>query len=864
MDRRAYIVFEKISFASQIGGLDNATRASLPILASIEVPKIGVRYSVEDFWLRGWILAPGTDLEELTLTEGERQIGAFVPGIPRDDVIHAATRVLPDAAIDVSCGFEVALSLTVDPAPFSWVIMGRLKSGESHTIATMAGRCQIGSEAGKKPPESSNGSISELFSTGEIARLRLRGESDRARSKLQDLATEEALSTPSRAVKLADEFRLLGHHDAAERIYRRVLNPSPLELQAVLGQVMVFRQRGLRNEAASLLLAHLERNPHLAGVRTEAAYDLLAVGRIDEALGQAERVLASYPDHLGARTLRDAIQREHPPAVAKEPVEPPASEAPASTGGVFQLPPRETIRAVIAKHLDRDSYSTNENVPADTDPFDHYIDVGAKEGLDPTEDFDTSFYLENNPDIAQVGLNPFYHYIVTGKAEGRLPKDLQSIELSTLHDARTPEERAIAFVPAMPPIVSSRGELQSKLSAMLLADAKRVCISLSHDNYLVVTGGVQKCIAEEQVSFNGRGDDYVQLFPALPLPRQFSHENDPSRFLLTLTANGQLVGTAPAEVIIKMLAERLRRKQSVAVIHSLLGHSPGVIRLLVDKLDIDRSYFWIHDYFSVCQGYTLMRNDLAFCHAPPPGSAACDVCVYGSGRIEHLEQMRHIFRALRPTVVAPSDAALDLWKSSAGSYAHSGTAVVPHCTLKPDGVRAGGLSANAPSSGPIRIAHLGFDLYFKGWNVFERLARTFSTDDRYLFMHLGHRKSVVSHISFQSVRSGTGNLNAMIDAIQANSIDAVVVWPNCFETFSYVLFEAMAAGALVLTHPESGNVAAAVRSYGAGFVLANEAALHGMLSGGELQRVCVERRAQGIRTSTLIDSGGFAALLDRS
>ena len=51
----------------------------------------------------------------------------------------------------------------------------------------------------------------------------------------------------------------------------------------------------------------------------------------------------------------------------------------------------------------------------------HYCVRGWREGYNPSSDFDTQFYLTSNPDILEAGLNPFLHYIVTGKAEQRFP-----------------------------------------------------------------------------------------------------------------------------------------------------------------------------------------------------------------------------------------------------------------------------------------------------------------------------------------------------------------------------------------------------------------------------------------------------------
>jgi FMN phosphatase YigB (HAD superfamily) len=49
----------------------------------------------------------------------------------------------------------------------------------------------------------------------------------------------------------------------------------------------------------------------------------------------------------------------------------------------------------------------------------HYLQHGAALGLSPSPLFDGPWYLENNADVAEAGLNPLLHYLDSGHAEGR-------------------------------------------------------------------------------------------------------------------------------------------------------------------------------------------------------------------------------------------------------------------------------------------------------------------------------------------------------------------------------------------------------------------------------------------------------------
>lgn len=54
-------------------------------------------------------------------------------------------------------------------------------------------------------------------------------------------------------------------------------------------------------------------------------------------------------------------------------------------------------------------------------PLDHYLEIGWKEGKNPSLSFNSSWYLNSYPDVAQSGINPLVHYIEFGIFEGRLP-----------------------------------------------------------------------------------------------------------------------------------------------------------------------------------------------------------------------------------------------------------------------------------------------------------------------------------------------------------------------------------------------------------------------------------------------------------
>jgi len=61
-------------------------------------------------------------------------------------------------------------------------------------------------------------------------------------------------------------------------------------------------------------------------------------------------------------------------------------------------------------------------------PLRHYIVYGEKRGYRPNPDFSPSAYLRYNPDVANLGMSPFYHYALGGHKEARVTKEMPKVE----------------------------------------------------------------------------------------------------------------------------------------------------------------------------------------------------------------------------------------------------------------------------------------------------------------------------------------------------------------------------------------------------------------------------------------------------
>jgi len=464
------------------------------------------------------------------------------------------------------------------------------------------------------------------------------------------------------------------------------------------------------------------------------------------------------------------------------------------------------------------------------DPLEHFLVTGWLEERDPSAAFSVRDYLADNPDVAQTGVNPFAHYILAGRAEGRAPKSGLGFRHDVIARLRSPGERIAETVATA---ATMRLDPSARLASALAA-CRDLHITLSHDDYTTNFGGLQMCLRRESEQFARLGVDHLHLFPAAPsYAVRAADEPGPLGVLL----NGQRLGVHRAETVRDALAELGRRagRRSFAI-HSLLGHAADATADLLAAAGLTRGYFWLHDFASLCAGFHLLRNDVEDCAAPPSGSPACGICVYGPWRARHTEAHRRLFERLQMTVVAPAKTTLDFWRAHTDLPAHDAV-VTPHATLKPR------RRTTAPAEGPFRLAFLGMPTSLKGWPVFRDLAISLVGDRRYEFLHLGGRPDPAAPAAFHSVLVTGERPLAMQEAVEALDVDAALIWPLCRETFSFTAYEAAAGGAAVITGPDSGNVAAFASEDAIGRVFADEAALIRAFASGEVLELARSRRS---------------------
>lgn len=476
---------------------------------------------------------------------------------------------------------------------------------------------------------------------------------------------------------------------------------------------------------------------------------------------------------------------------------------------------------------------------AGMDPFAHYLAAGWREGRDPSPYFSSRRYLDANPDVQASGRNPLVHYVEEGRAQGRVARpsrDFRTDIISTLRpfEWRVSEQRRSAPAVALGTAEGLRQALDEDSRTAL----RKLYVSWSHDNYTESLGGVQLCLLREAEAVRALGLDHLHLFPGVPITKVQDPETDAP---LGVILNGRLLGYYTIEAIVGGLtayAPLIERCEFV--VHSLLGHHERALLEIASILNCERGFFWVHDFASVCAGFTLLRNDVQFCGAPPPDSLACSICTYGKARARNMEAHRALFEQLRLTVVVPSKAAAKVWESGT-DVPHAGVHVHPHCTLM---AREAQRELVESGERPLRVAFLGQPATHKGWPVFRDLVLQVGDDSRFEFHHLGMAPGGLP-VAFEQTVVSDCDLEAMRATLERLEIDVALIWSICPETFCFTAFEAAAAGAFILTFKDSGNVVDFVRTQGSGLVLDSYEELLRLFQSGDLVRET--RKAGGKR-----------------
>jgi len=498
-------------------------------------------------------------------------------------------------------------------------------------------------------------------------------------------------------------------------------------------------------------------------------------------------------------------------------------------------------QTIIASGLFDSEYYLSKNPDvknAGVDPLKHFLNFGGTEGRNPSPKFDSSWYLEKNPDVKAAGINPLLHFLMHGKEEGR---SLQSVASQEYVPSRLTQN-----IPSLrqlnktiPDVIVLTHKIKDVLKQKLRND---YVISLSHDDYLTVTGGAQVYIADEQRLVNQQGQSYIHIYP---FNKGRTLASSDTILYLGVNIDGKQAFETESNEFVNALSDINDKRLTMLSIHHSMGFNDSTLQSFLN-LAGKKGIFWLHDYFSLCPSYNLRRNDQEYCGAPDLNSNSCRLCKYSDQRREQALKFVQLFKENQIEVAAPSRFCYELWQSRFPITANPH--IIPPAVLKWRRSNPGKIKG-----GQLRIGFLGYPLDYKGWLSWQRLVQEFNGNKKYKFFHFSSQQGAPGNYTRVETRVTKENRLAMVESLRWNQIDVAFLWSTVAETFSFTLHEALAAGCYIVTNPNSGNIQDYIRrNPKRGMILANEKEMIDFFKTDILVQKVVDYQAEGKPQAELI------------
>jgi hypothetical protein len=359
-----------------------------------------------------------------------------------------------------------------------------------------------------------------------------------------------------------------------------------------------------------------------------------------------------------------------------------------------------------------------------------------------------------------------------------------------------------------------KGSVNIKMDTLL---NKNVVFQFSYDDCSRNSGGVNKVIRAHQNMMNNKGITCFSFFP-IKLVKEYSY----TLKYWGMIVNGRYCGVVNTTWFFEAI-DVIRKNGSTireVFIHHLYNVCLPELEKILDKLDCEIN-FYLHDYYSICTSFNLMKNDEYYCGEPFILEQKCSSCCYYRDAKVNRKNIENFLKKYnkRLQVIAPSDSSANLWRKAYTEY-NGKIIVVPHQNVNQ-------LKKSSEWIEPevITIAYLGVPQPHKGWNQWKEFTTKMRGNKRYRFVCLGIGKEELKNVKNVYVEVRDDEL-AMVRSLRKEHVDIAFLWSLCPETYSYTFYEALVAGAFILTNEDSGNIAAQIGNYHNGIVFTKENELY--------------------------------------
>lgn len=336
-------------------------------------------------------------------------------------------------------------------------------------------------------------------------------------------------------------------------------------------------------------------------------------------------------------------------------------------------------------------------------------------------------------------------------------------------------------------------------------------IAFSHSNYLIKPTGTEKCIRELSDVLSNHHVVTIQVFSMYnKFSRLFKNQ------MVGVNFGKKFIGIYKLEDL-ACLIDNICKKNDLCLtgihIHHLMNFDLTSLQkyLEIQKLPV---CFFIHDYYTICTSTNMIDSQGSFCGVSFPSDEKCTHCTHFKNASQ-VGDIRKFVSAINSTIESVLVPSTDVYSRWTPLYPELKSKTFVRGHLAPQGCYKREYFADEK----INIAFVGSQIKLKGFEEWGKFVTALSDQDlQYEFHYFGHPEIKHRNVINHSVSTATGGKDAMITSLRECRIDFVFLWSQWPETYSYVYYEASAAGTVVVTNPISGNVAAMVEKYGNGVI----------------------------------------------
>lgn len=335
------------------------------------------------------------------------------------------------------------------------------------------------------------------------------------------------------------------------------------------------------------------------------------------------------------------------------------------------------------------------------------------------------------------------------------------------------------------------------------------------------TGGVERYVRSQVSCYEEKG---VPCFIVFPVRKSIGFVQLNYHGLM---AGFDFKGVFRTEELIRFF-NQIRQKNVMirqVMIHHIMNVNLEAIRLIINSVEAEQVSFFIHDFYSACLQFNLMKNDTIYCGSAVLEKEKCAECAYYRKSLIHKKKVNAFFDLIcceKKQFVAPSFLVKQLWEEGFPQFKDD-IEVIPHLKYKGEYNRKKE-EITVNSDIKLRVAYVGHQMVSKGWDKWVEVSSHLLDENTDLeLFYFGDKQDGrrgITNVNVSILKSGK---DAMITALRENKIHIVVLFSCCPETYSYTYHETTAAGCYIVTNDESGNIAYMVRKNGNGIVLENTA-----------------------------------------